>query len=479
LTGILAAQFLYLAIGIGLLPLLRIAPTPRLLLARLGLSYMVGVAATGILAAHLALLDVPLGLLELSILAAISLLLGWRRLRGTVREERPRLPRDRLAQASALVGAGTGAAALVLLVHAGRAYAVRPLKEWDGWAIWGMKARALYEFGGTYAPVFTTYQPVAHPLFLPSLEAMDFRAIGVFDGTLVHVQLIALAFGFAAALWGLLAERVPAAVLGLTLLAILSASAVLEQLSTNLADIPLAFLVALAVAALGRYLLSGEGWTLVCAGLFLGAAMLTKSEGTLFWGAAIGALVLALAIGERRRIPAAALAGLGALAILVPWRAYLAAHDLKNPEYSLSDLLRPGYLSDHSDRVSPAASELWHQVWAGHWGLLVPLALVSIGAALVARRYRLAAFAALWPALAFLGMVLVYWISVVPVKLTLLWTADRIVASLVIGSAALAPLLVAEAWRAAQTAAIPRSGSQSTQSSAAEMVTRKKRKKPS
>ena len=75
--------------------------------------------------------------------------------------------------------------------------------------------------------------------------------------------------------------------------------------------------------------------------------------------------------------------------------------------------------------------------------LLVPLALVAFAAALLARRWRLAGFAAAWTLLSFAGIVLVFWISVVPIDLTLKWAAYRTVASLVIGAAALAPLL---AW---------------------------------
>lgn len=445
LAGLLVTQLLYLGVGAGLLPLLRIAPTRDAFTARLGLAYLVGVAAVGILAAHLALVDVPLGLLELTVLAALSLALGGRRLR---RAPRAVQRRRSFSRANVAAGAAAVAATLLLLVHAARTFAVRPLVEWDGWAIWGMKARALYEFGGAFEPVFTTYPPLQHPLFLPSLEAIGFRAMGAYDGTLLHVQLIALAFGFAAALWGLLGDRVPPPVLGLTLLALLSASPVLKQLSTNLADIPLAFLVALGVAALGRNVLTGEGWPLVVAALFLGAAMLTKPEGTLFCAAVLLAALGAVATAGPRRLFPVLAAGGAALAILLPWRIYLAVHGLENPEYSFSDLLRPGYLADRGERVSPAVHELWDSISASDWGLLVPLAVLSIAAALITRRYRLAGFAALWPILAFAGLVLVYWISVVPIELTLLWTAERTVTSLVIGSAALAPLLVAEAWGA-------------------------------
>jgi hypothetical protein len=452
LAGILAVQLLYAAIGAGLLPLLRLAPTRALFVRRIGLSYLVGVAAVGILAAHLALLDVPLGLLELAVLALLCLGLGWRRLRRSERTAAAPspTPRGRLEWAGAAVAAVASVGLLVLLVHASRAYAARPLKEWDGWAIWATKARALYEFGGVYEPVFAHYQPVAHPLLLPSLEAIGFRAMGTFDGTLVHVQLIALAFGFAAALWSLLGDRVPAGVLALAMLAVLSASPLLAQLSTNLADVPLALLCALGVVCLGRFLVTAEGWTLVAAALFLGAAMLTKSEGVLFAAAAFGAVAVVLAAGRAwRPLRQVAIAAGASLAILLPWRVYLAANDLRNPEYRLSDALDPGYLADRRERVSPAVSRLWDELAAGSWGLLVPLALVAVAAAFLAGRPRLAAFALLWPALGFAGLVLVYWISVVPVELTLTWTAERVVVTLVVGAAALAPLLVGEAWPAA------------------------------
>jgi hypothetical protein len=132
--------------------------------------------------------------------------------------------------------------------------------------------------------------------------------------------------------------------------------------------------------------------------------------------------------------------------MLAPWRIFLSAHGLKNPEYSLGDVLSPSYLSDHSGRARPAFEGVWHQVWSSGWGWLVPLALVAFAAALLARSWRVAGFAAAWGLLSFGGIVLVFWISVVPVELTLKWAAYRTVASLVIGAAALAPLLAAEAW---------------------------------
>jgi hypothetical protein len=445
LAGLLFANALYLVIGIALLPLLRVARTRVELWAKLGLAYMLGVAATGALAAHLALIGVPVGLVELAVLAVLVGIPAWLRIRRL-----PAGPSDTLSLgfrwvglASRIAGVASFVLALVLLAHAAHAYSVRPLVEWDGWAIWAMKARALYDFGGMAHGVFTTqpYGPLQHPLLLPSLEATGFRSMGAFDGTLIHLQLALRAFGFAAALWTLLHERVPAALVGATILAILAADSTLRQLASNLADIPLAFFVALGVVALARTLLEDNVSLLPVAAVMLGAATLTKPEGLLF---ALAALVPFVAIVRTR---SALLTAAAVALILLPWRIFVALHHLKNPEYRFGDAVNPAYLSDHSDRVRPAIAGVWHQVWSSGWALLVPLALIAFAAALLARRWRLAGFAAAWALLSFGGIVLVFWISVVPIELTLKWAAYRTVASLVIGAAALAPLLAGEAWR--------------------------------
>jgi hypothetical protein len=421
LTGLLVAKALYFVIG-------------ACLTRRVGLAYMLGVAVVGIGTAHLALVQVPIGLVEL-IVVAVALVV-WR-----VRRPRP-IHRVLQADGAGIAGGVLFVAAAALLVHAARAFTVRPLVEWDGWAIWAMKARALYDFDGAQHDVFTTaaYGPLQHPLLLPSLEATGFRAMGTYDGTLIHLQLALLALGFGIALWTLLRERVPAVFAAASVLAIAAAESVLRQLAGNLADIPLALFVALGLVCLARWLLERDTGLLAAATLFLGAATLTKPEGLLFTAAA---LVAAVAAWRRELLWAT----LGVGLIYAPWRIYVAVHHLQNPEYNLGDALDPSFLADRSERFRPALSGVWHQLWSSGWGWLVPFALLALAAALLGRRWRLSAFAATWAILSFLGIVLVFWISVVPIELTLRWAAYRIVASLVLGSAALAPLLAGEAWR--------------------------------
>ena len=435
MIGLLAANACYLAIG-------------ACITRRVGLAYVVGVAVVGIATAHLALIHVPIGLLELLVVAVALGIYRWRR----------RWIRPELGEHPGVVGGVLLVLALGLLVKATAAFAVRPLIEWDGWAIWAMKARALFDFGGVQHDVFTTapYAPLQHPLLLPSLEATGFRAIGSYDGTLIHLQLALLALGFALGLWTLLRERVGSPLAGVAVLAIVAADSTLRQLAGNLADIPLAMFVALGLLCLGRWLLEADRGLLALGAVFLGAATLTKPEGLLFASAAL----LAAAVAWRRDLLWGAL---GVVAIYAPWRIFVAAHHLRNQEYSLGDALDPSYLADRSERVRPAVSGVWHQVWASGWSWLVPFALVSLGAALLAQRWRLSAFAAIWAMLSFGGIVLVFWISVVPIQLTLLWAAYRTVASLVIGAAALAPLLAGEAWRTTRIRA--RSDERSTDAS--------------
>ena len=434
LVGLIYLQLLYLAIGLSLLQLLGLRGWRKL-----GVAYMAGVAVVGVLAAELVLIQISLGLVELTLLAlVIGVTAFLRRPRAAVREDGKR----------DLLGFAPLAPLVVLLGYALVAVGRRPLLEYDGWAIWGMKARALYQLGGTDNPVFTTaaYPPLQHPLLYPSLEAIGFRAMGAFDPALFHVQLVLLAAAFAFALLDLLAPRVPLLLAGLVTLAIVSAAGTIQQLASGLADVPLAFFVVLGVVALARWLDTDETPVLACAALFLGAAALTKSEGALFALAAAVALLGTLAVWNRARFGRAGLAMAAVGAVLVPWRIFIAAEHLPNAEYSLGNAANPGYLSDHADRVGPAASGLFDRIASGRFGFLLVLILLGLFAALASRRYRELAFTGAWLALSFLGLVLVYWISNVPVDLTLLWSGDRTVTAIVLGGAALAPSLAAPAW---------------------------------
>jgi hypothetical protein len=436
IVAIAGANALMLVLGAGLLPQLRLARTRREIAARLPLAYAVGVAATGIVAADLAVVEIPVGWIALAILATLSLAFGLRRA-GPGGGGAGLLPRAGELPALAILGVATA-----FLVWAARLFAVKPLADSDGWAIWGLRARALYVFGHPIAPVFTSepYQALQHPLWLPALEALDFRAMSGFDGTVVHLQLFGLAVAFIGGAWLLLRDHAPRLMLAATLLAILTAPTFFNQLPSNFADVPLAMLVALGSAALVAWLRSDGVGLLPAAALFLGAGAITKNEGELF---ALAAFVAAAAVARRGQRRPLAWAALAVLAIDLPWRVWVQLHHVQIAEYSLSNLFSVSYLRAHSNRVWPSAHELLFQIRStASWSYLVLLALVALASALLLRRFRLVLYSTLWLLLSFAGLVAIYWISTKPLAYGLSGSSDRTIDTLVIGGALLAPVLL-------------------------------------
>ena len=286
------------------------------------------------------------------------------------------------------------------------------------------------------------YDAPTHPLLLPSLEAIGFRAIGSFDPVLLHVQLGLLAVGFAGAAWVVLRPASEPLLAGLTILAVLSAPAVFAQLGTNFADIPLAFFVSLAVAAFAAWLSTRADWLLVTGAIFLAAGALTKSEGMLFAAAAL-AVLLGLSCLRRRRLVRAALVAAVVLVAVAPWRLYVWANDLRHPDYELSHLFDRSFLGDTRYRVEPVTRELLHQVTnTDSWGLLVPLFGVALAVALLRLNLAPALFAVAWLLTSFVGLVLVYWITVRPLEFNLFNTSNRTVATLLLGAALASPVLI-------------------------------------
>ena len=129
-----------LVLGCGLLPFLRLARTRRELLTRAPLGYAVGLAATGILGADLAVVYVPVGRVLLPVLAAVSLFLGLRRVPGgrpaAQAVDLAGFPRSRCSQRRSSSRCR----------WRGCSRSSRSPSR-DGWEIWAARARALYEFG--------------------------------------------------------------------------------------------------------------------------------------------------------------------------------------------------------------------------------------------------------------------------------------------------------------------------------------------
>jgi hypothetical protein len=428
-AGLLGANALIFCIGLGLLPWLGVARSWRQLVSRCGLAYLCGLVATGILAAHLALVHVSVGWLELALMAAVSVMSGAWHLRGSERPVRPRPKWPALGAAAAL---------LALLVEYARAFAVAPLNRYDAWAIWALKGHALYAFGWADPAVFAgseyRFANLDYPLLLPSLEAVDFRAMGAFDTRLLHLQFLLILVAALAGLGTILAGRVHALLLWTVLGAVALAPAVFDQLLTAYADLPLALVFAVGLAAAGRWLLTDERWALAVATLCFAGVLLLKNEGTLFVAAAFAGLFA----GAYRRWRALAVAAAVDVALLLPWKLYVRVHDLTDINYKLTDSFHP-----HKLGVGPIAFRTLgaQMLDPRQWGLLAPIFVVTLLVAALRGGRSLALFAGVTVLLSWLGLSWIYVISHFEYSSYLDSTKSRVVASVVLGAAALVPLL--------------------------------------
>ena len=438
LAGLLVVNAAYAVVGAAALACFRWLSWPRL-----GVSLPLGLVLVTIPASYVGLLGVPVGLTATVVGTLIVALAVWIA-RPRSLPARPRLSRPGVAGAVAL---GLAAVLAVLLGYASRTFAVRPLLDWDSWAVWTAKARLLYDDASTAPAALRSgnYGQTPYPIGLPTVEALGFGAMGQYDGTLIGVQFVVLAIAFPLALWSLLRRHARSWLIVLVAIATVGAPQMLYQLLTHYADVPLGLFVGLGLAA-GAAWLSGRGepWLLLCFVAFLGMAGLTKSEGFLFalaGGIALG--VGALLTHERRRIAGVLWAVGGLLAVILPWRVYCSVYGLSTPDYDLKHAADLSYLAHHRDRVAPVVRELWDQLTIStKWGWLTWVILLALVAGLAAARWTITAFAAVWVALSALGLVVLYWASNLPLDSHLTNTSYRTIVSLLIGGAALTPLLV-------------------------------------
>jgi hypothetical protein len=444
LGGLAVANVAYFVVGVAAFAAGGwLSPAEPATWRRLGAAYMFGIVVVVVPASYLALFGVPVGL-GAALAGSVVVILAVRRV-GLPR----RLARVQVGRPSVehLAAAAVTGVALVVLVYSFGAFVVRPLVDFDAWAIWAAKARLLYQDAGAAPAALRTgrYGQAPYPLGLPTLQAVGFGSMGRFDGTLIGAQFAALAIGFVAALWSLLERRARPLAISLAAAAVVAAPQVLYQLLTHYADVPLGFFVGLGVAAAAAWTARpDDGWLLACAAAFIGMGALTKSEGTMFAVAAAVALVATQAGPGWRGRRRPALIGAGAIGlILVPWQIYCAAYHLKTGDYSLGNAVDIGYLREHSDRLGPVLRELWKQLIDAHWGYLVPAVAAGILAGLLGGRWRATAFTVVWLALAFAGLVLIYWISTLPTSSNLTNSSFRTIVSLLVGGTAVVPLLIA------------------------------------
>jgi len=450
-VALVLANLAYWIAGIGALLALGFVDAGTSTWSRIPAAYLFGVVIVVVPSSYLALLGVAVGWTAISVAIVVLFAIGLVRLR---RAEPGSPPRRRARRVSDLF-AGALAVLLIglagfVLVRAWQTFIVTPLYVSDAWVVWAARARLLYELPADAPGILrgTNYGPPSYPLAMPELEALTFRAIGRFDGTLIDLQLLALVFGLLGAMWSLSRGRARTWLVALVALAMLTAPQFVVQLGTSFVDIPLAVFVGSALLAGARWLSRADEdrWSLTCFVAFAGMAGLLKNEGTMFALAAVVSLLICARWTSGRSIRDAVVSAAGVAVMVVPWRLYGAAYRLPTADYDLKDVFNPIYLADHAERVGPVLSELLSELSdPSRWGLLLPVVVLGLVAGVLSSRWTTGLFAVLWIVLAFVGLVMTYWVSVLPLTNDLFNSSYRTTASLVLGTACLVPMLVDDA----------------------------------
>lgn len=445
LFGLFLLNLFVLAVGCGILWGVRGWRSWFELLRLAGFAYMLGVAGLGIALTLVLVVGIPfsLGTVLLSgvILAATGIGVGVAL----------RRPRPMLGGGIGRIGFASAALAALIIVYLEavfRAARLSGLYAWDAWWLWVPKAKAIYFFDGLDEQFFRELPNATYPPLVPALEAATFEFMGSPDVITLHLQFWFFLVGFAAAIAGLLATRVPGVLLGCFLLLVLVSPRIVRPVDPQ-ADFLLDYLFALAALLVALWLLERQPWQLVSATLLLGAAMLTKREGQLLAACVITGALAASLRDWRRSWPRLGVAAAVAFAIALPWRIWFSSRDLTG-EFPSSGVIG---LLENLDRAWPA---LWaHLTTAfdyGLWTVVPPLALAGVLLAFLGGARVLPAYAALVYGLALAGFTWALW-SFTELELPVPEQSDqinpvvRLTASIVLLSAALGPLLLDAAWR--------------------------------
>ena len=328
-----------------------------------------------------------------------------------------------------------------------RLAAASDLNQWDGWAMWGPKAHALFAEGDVWGAVFRepayVMQHQEYPILLPALEALTATAVGRFDPALIDIgpAIVLVAFGWAA--WALLRLVIRGPAAAAVALALTGSTPLIANATANYADSVVAAFGALGVVCLFLWLSTGAVPVLLLSVVFLAATVSTKAEGILFVVCALVAAAAA-ARGFGRSIRTTAIVGGCVLAVPAFWAVVDRLNGPGADNVEARAFVDPRFMIDAAGRIPESAGTLLDEIGTG-WPLVSIAVLLALIVACLARAWWHALFVGLWALLTFSALVVVYYSSTAPADWLLATSADRVVFTLVLVLATVAPLLVAPA----------------------------------
>jgi hypothetical protein len=346
---------------------------------------------------------------DLALAALGAGLLAFSRGRGLRLQPAPEQPgATRALPELRLFAALAALLALALFVEHSVRY---PDGGWDATAIWNVRARALARLPERFDLALAPEVPHAdYPLLVPALIAHAFRTLGN-ETPAAAVALHGLFAALAVALPAFAAGQARGGAAGLmAALLVLSTPGLLQNAWSQCADVPLAALLAGALAF-------AQGRALLLAGLCAGLCAWTKNEGAL----ALVALLLAALATEGRRAALSLLLGAAAPLLLLAFfkLRFAPPNDLAEATSAVALAARLTDPRRALDIARAYAGQLWQ---FESWGLSLP-AVALAWAAQLARRARppvearLPALCAALLALAYAGVYLASFPSDLPYHL--------------------------------------------------------------
>lgn len=266
---------------------------------------------------------------------------------------------------------------------------------WDAVAIWNTKARILAQMDVDAGALLSLQHRggPGYPLFVSASNAQQWLLSAGFSPSVTQMTGFCFFTGLIAAVYsGLRRLSSPfIAAVGTTLL--LTTPAVFRWVFSQYVDTTLAYLLAAAAGCLAARLdtRSAKAPPAVLAGLFLGFAAFTKSEGIIHIGLVLGAFVAICLLRPevrsllRGRVPwlvaLGMLPGLSALALLkiqwaTPTRAGASAYLGNLTSDRLMDFDRAGQVMNSiGGRLSPTAG--W-DAWGMTWALVLVAVIIGV-----------------------------------------------------------------------------------------------------
>lgn len=314
---------------------------------------------------------------------------------------------------------------------------LHPHGEWDAWAIWNLRARAILRGGPDWTSVFSNgsaWSNVDYPLLLP-LTVARLWAFESAETTLIPAVVAFTFFASTVATLTVLVGQTRGWVSGWLSGAVLVAPyTYVYQSSCQCADVPLAqfMLIGIAGGALARG--ATDSRTMIAAaGAAAGLAAWTKNEGQVFF------VLLLILIGIatwRRRDPSRTWVcfGLGAavpLAALLWFKLRLAPHNYLFTPSAMAGLVERLRDADRWTLIRTQLTDMapaWGDVPGG--GLVILAGVVALTARADARAWPRCAFGLSAVGLMMIGYILVYAITPHPLLWQILTSFARLMTQL-------------------------------------------------